>query len=235
MRLYSLKCVLVTLLFCTTRLITSAESQSGQFADAKDVRLHRAIVSSAEFADPQQQSASDHNNSFVAHAYAGASDLQLQRLCTNGVSTYASSRRQEAALSKHPTPGKHKDLWPLNSRDWWAFGFSAVAIFVAAGGGIGGGGVLVPLFTSVLGQFQACCKHFPLVLMCLYCQDCADPYSWSFPVSSLFVSNKHTTGHVFQVSQQSMLLPFPTSLLWAVHVPTCSSTLAGGIPLRGSL
>ena len=47
-----------------------------------------------------------------------------------------------------------RPLWPLGSRDWWALGIATVAIFVAAGGGIGGGGVLVPLFASVLGRPQ---------------------------------------------------------------------------------
>ena len=114
----------------------------------RDAILSDASGSSLQYADLQQQSANRHNYS------GGPPELQDVQSCsgTNGVSTYASSRWQEAALSKHPTPGKHKALWPLDSRDWWAFGTAVVAIFVAAGGGIGGGGVLVPLFASVLGQ-----------------------------------------------------------------------------------
>ena len=38
-----------------------------------------------------------------------------------------------------------------------------------------------------------------------------------------------------QTFQQSLLLPFLTSQLWAVHVPTYSSILADAIHSRGDL
>lgn len=82
---------------------------------------------------------------------AAVSQQQQQQLCTSGFSTYSSSKLFETELAKHPKPVSHKALWPLDSRDWWAFGIASIAVFVAAGGGIGGGGVLVPLFASVLG------------------------------------------------------------------------------------
>jgi len=44
----------------------------------------------------------------------------------------------------------HKDLLPLGKMDWVAFGFSAVGLIIAAGGGIGGGGILVPLYMILL-------------------------------------------------------------------------------------
>lgn len=47
--------------------------------------------------------------------------------------------------------GDHKDLWPLDWRDVVTFVVAVLALFIAAGGGIGGGGVLVPLFILVLG------------------------------------------------------------------------------------
>ena len=143
--------LLVTLLLCIPRC--KAGSRTVQHADAltrRDTNLSDAIGSFLQLADLQQQSTSHHNNS------VGPSELQHMHAqsctVTSGVSTYASSRWHEAALPKHSTPGKHKALWPLNVRDWWAFGIAVVAIFIAAGGGIGGGGVLVPLFASVLGQ-----------------------------------------------------------------------------------
>ncbi|KAK9809348.1 hypothetical protein WJX73_008057 [Symbiochloris irregularis] len=46
--------------------------------------------------------------------------------------------------------GPHKALFPLDKRDILAASFAAVALFVAAGGGIGGGGVLVPTFILLL-------------------------------------------------------------------------------------
>ncbi len=82
----------------------------------------------------------------------GTAERSQQQSCTNGVSTYSSSRLHESLLKKEPVTGKHKPLWPLDRRDWWTFAVATLAIFVAAGGGIGGGGVLVPLYASVLGK-----------------------------------------------------------------------------------
>ncbi|EIE22493.1 hypothetical protein COCSUDRAFT_47913 [Coccomyxa subellipsoidea C-169] len=45
----------------------------------------------------------------------------------------------------------HKGLWPLDWRDVVGYIFAAVSLFIAAGGGIGGGGILVPLYILVMG------------------------------------------------------------------------------------
>lgn len=45
----------------------------------------------------------------------------------------------------------HKPFWPLDWRDLVGYGFAALSLFIAAGGGIGGGGILVPLYILVLG------------------------------------------------------------------------------------
>ena len=148
--------LLVTLLLCIPTCKADLHRVQ-QLQHANPFIWHKTNLSDAsapslQFADLQRQSATHHNGSGTRTG--GPSELQHAQSCTgtNGVSTYASSRWHERALSKHSTAGKHKALWPLDSRDWWAFGTAIVAIFVAAGGGIGGGGVLVPLFASVLGQ-----------------------------------------------------------------------------------
>lgn len=145
----ALSAVAVTLLLLTTSL--NAEFQSAH-NDDPFVRsppiVRKADTLSVTSAQPGQYTAGT-NGEFSAGQ--NISSDQRQQLCTAGVSTYASGRLHESALAKHATTGKHKDLWPLNNRDWWAFGIAAVAIFVAAGGGIGGGGILVPLYASVLG------------------------------------------------------------------------------------
>jgi hypothetical protein len=44
----------------------------------------------------------------------------------------------------------HKDFWPLDSMDWFTLVFSSIGLVIAAGGGIGGGGILVPLYMIFL-------------------------------------------------------------------------------------
>jgi len=46
---------------------------------------------------------------------------------------------------------KHKDLFPLSNRDIIGLALSSIGLMIAAGGGIGGGGILVPLFILILG------------------------------------------------------------------------------------
>jgi hypothetical protein len=49
----------------------------------------------------------------------------------------------------------HKLLWPLNAQDAVVFLGASVIIFLAAGAGIGGGSVLVPLFLLAGGKNQS--------------------------------------------------------------------------------
>lgn len=46
----------------------------------------------------------------------------------------------------------HKSLWPLGTRDFLGFGIATLGLFIAAGGGIGGGAILVPVYLIVLGE-----------------------------------------------------------------------------------
>jgi len=47
--------------------------------------------------------------------------------------------------------GEHKDLFPLDSSDIWGSVFVGLGLLVAASGGVGGGGILVPLLIGVFG------------------------------------------------------------------------------------
>jgi len=51
----------------------------------------------------------------------------------------------------HYNRSQHKALYPLDSSDVWGFGFASFALMIAAGGGIGGGGMLVPIYILVMG------------------------------------------------------------------------------------
>jgi len=44
----------------------------------------------------------------------------------------------------------HKGLWPLSGVEWFTIILSAIGLVIAAGGGIGGGGILVPLYIIFL-------------------------------------------------------------------------------------
>jgi len=56
----------------------------------------------------------------------------------------------------HNIDSDHKDLFPMDSNDAAGLVLGAIGLIIAAGGGIGGGGILVPLFILVM-KFKA--KH----------------------------------------------------------------------------
>jgi Sulfite exporter TauE/SafE len=45
---------------------------------------------------------------------------------------------------------KHKDLFPLSKWDWAGICAAAIGLMIAAGGGVGGGGILVPVYVLLL-------------------------------------------------------------------------------------
>lgn len=48
-------------------------------------------------------------------------------------------------------PGEHKDLLPFDWSDFWGTLLVTLGLLIAASGGIGGGGILVPLLILVYG------------------------------------------------------------------------------------
>ena len=87
------------------------------------------------------------------------------------VSSSSSRQNHERGNSSHPSGGKgkggkrkrpddsggggdddgHKPLLPLRPRDYFGLLAASIAILLASGSGIGGGGLLVPIFLLVLG------------------------------------------------------------------------------------
>lgn len=53
-------------------------------------------------------------------------------------------------MSLHHADVSHKPLWPLDARDGAALTCALIALAVAAFGGVGGGGVLLPIYILVL-------------------------------------------------------------------------------------
>ncbi|KAL0026889.1 hypothetical protein WJX77_009207 [Trebouxia sp. C0004] len=154
--------VVLTVLLCSS----GSECQAGQ--DVNDF-----TTALARLGQPQLALEHTENRDGDANRTAGSSKTATetaedsqQQLCTSGVSTYSSSRLFENVLAKQTKPLSHKPLWPLGSRDWWTLGIATLAIFIAAGGGIGGGGVLVPLYASMLGfpaKYAVALSNFTIV------------------------------------------------------------------------
>jgi len=46
---------------------------------------------------------------------------------------------------------EHAPLFPLTRSDHWGFALATLGLMIAAGGGIGGGGILVPIYILVMG------------------------------------------------------------------------------------
>ena len=67
-----------------------------------------------------------------------------------------SALRQAAVIAgvilwRYVARPEHPDLFPLTVRDAVGFSLAAGALLVAAGGGIGGGALLVPIYLIILG------------------------------------------------------------------------------------
>jgi hypothetical protein len=58
---------------------------------------------------------------------------------------------QNTTEPEFSTPSDHSPLIPLQPSDIWGFTLAALGLILAAGGGIGGGGMLVPIYILVLG------------------------------------------------------------------------------------
>jgi len=69
---------------------------------------------------------------------------------------------------------EHKPLHPLDSNDYVGFVCATLGLMVAAGGGIGGGGILVPIYILVMGFSP---KHaIPLSNITVFGGACANTY-----------------------------------------------------------
>mmetsp|Transcript_16709 Transcript_16709/g.25240 ORF Transcript_16709/g.25240 Transcript_16709/m.25240 type:complete len:562 (-) Transcript_16709:41-1726(-) len=60
-------------------------------------------------------------------------------------------RDLESSNQNDPYEEDFKPLFPLTTSDWLGFTCATVGLMIAAGGGIGGGGILVPIYILVMG------------------------------------------------------------------------------------
>jgi uncharacterized membrane protein YfcA len=87
----------------------------------------------------------------------GMSIRVLHRMLTSvvGLSSNSNSHSQRYAPHFHEHKAvfneEHGPLFPLTNNDFLGFGCAVIGLMVAAGGGIGGGGILVPIYILVMG------------------------------------------------------------------------------------
>ena len=146
--------VLLCVLCACPRLIHSVAATEPTSTDCTGNRLRAGISSCQNITEARSAKPLPSSLAEAAHIGLGHADQQPSVSQTKGLSTFYSSRLYrvwtEALGNRKGDP--HKPFFPLDKRDLIAFVFASVALFVAAGGGIGGGGVLVPVFILVLGK-----------------------------------------------------------------------------------
>jgi uncharacterized membrane protein YfcA len=87
----------------------------------------------------------------------GMSIRVLHRMLTSVVGLNSNSNSQSKPYAPHFHEHKpvfneeHGPLFPITNNDFIGFGCAVIGLMVAAGGGIGGGGILVPIYILVMG------------------------------------------------------------------------------------
>lgn len=94
--------------------------------------------------------------SVVAAAVALYSREEDEDALMDSAFAYPSERFLDAEhhrehVHKHVFEESHKPLLPLDASDHVGFALTILGLMIAAGGGIGGGGILVPIYILVMG------------------------------------------------------------------------------------
>ena len=122
---------------------------------APQVAVWVTIVAIAAVAAYWQEQQKDEEEVFVGTPSETSSMTSLTRWLWESSD---SGRQQQPPMYSEPTHvhppvynEEHKPLFPLDRRDFWGFDLAILGLMIAAGGGIGGGGILVPIYILVLG------------------------------------------------------------------------------------
>ena len=103
----------------------------------------------ADSHQPSPPPASPYNARFLLVClYVGLSVLYCTLLANYENENVTSPLRRLLDEIEHQP---HKDLFPLDDSDLWGTLLVTLGLLIAASGGIGGGGILVPLFILVFG------------------------------------------------------------------------------------
>lgn len=115
---------------------------------------------------------------------------------------YSDSIVRRLLTDSGPTP----TLFPITVRDYLSLAFSVLGLLLAAGGGIGGGGILVPIYTLVLGMSP---KHaIPLSNVTVFGGSVANCY--------LNMGKRHPTKDRMLVDWDLILVMEPVTILGAL-------------------
>lgn len=114
------------------------------------------IANVEEFMDDQEESAQQY------HFFNPLSWLSTEE--DDGVSTILHSQSHRQLGSSSSKKKHHKHLLPLDNTDKLGFFFATLGLMIAAGGGIGGGGVLVPIYILIM-KFSP--KHAVSYSLCI--------------------------------------------------------------------
>ena len=123
--------------------------------------LSLSVAAARLYRESHVSAAAQHGLQAHARALKGEGHGLHAQPQTVGCSTLFSSLNfqvLEAQLGHNTKDEDHKRLWPLDARDVVGFLISAVGLFIAAGGGLGGGGILVPVYILLLGARLALCS-----------------------------------------------------------------------------
>jgi hypothetical protein len=100
---------------------------------------------------------------FTSEAHVGTALLQ-----SHDSRQRALLAADDATTSILGSSNQHKSLLPMNAMDFVTFIVAALVLLLAAGAGIGGGAILVPLFILATGEMSCCLwkSMLPTAMQC---------------------------------------------------------------------
>lgn len=88
---------------------------------------------------------------FVLYSRTNDDDISQDNILERFLGGASTTDMHREHVHKHVFEESHKPLWPLDTSDQVGFTLCILGLMVAAGGGIGGGGILVPIYILVMG------------------------------------------------------------------------------------
>ena len=137
-------------IFYSLALVAGATSSNAPVIKVANAASSTATNSNNNVDDAQKRAA----NFDIDFNFDEADELEdnfahFSSLVQDTVSHASDSIHRALTNAAQNANGTHKPLWPLETRDYLGFLCAIFGLIIAAGGGIGGGGVLVPIYIIV--------------------------------------------------------------------------------------